>query len=345
MQSLRRDLATAGLVDDGAVRRFPEDVDLALADAFLEIQIAEHESGHFLHRNPSLWTGEAIFSVIALVTREFAPLSVRLPCGGADGGGDPGVSRRRAPRPSRIAGSLASPARNPRRVFRRGSPVRGPSSSMVDRGGGRRVGVAAARAERGLAAAAEAFTDFAAWLERDLAARQASAFLRASRSHLLSRGAHLVGGRRSKLCAGGRRQLDRAIAELDRCAGALAPGGWPRPGNLAERHPSAEDYCRAIEHLASLSRAGWTASVLTWPDFPIRYVASPAVREAAPHLYYLSYQSPAPFDALPELEYVVTPASRACLRPTDRRLRAANDSAIKLNHVVHHGAIGHHVQN
>jgi uncharacterized protein (DUF885 family) len=28
-----------------------------------------------------------------------------------------------------------------------------------------------------------------------------------------------------------------------------------------------------------------------------------------------------------------------------RRLRAANDSVIKLNHVVHHGAIGHHLQN
>ena len=39
------------------------EADLALADAFLEIQIAEHESGHFLHRNPALWTGEAIFGV------------------------------------------------------------------------------------------------------------------------------------------------------------------------------------------------------------------------------------------------------------------------------------------
>jgi uncharacterized protein (DUF885 family) len=28
-----------------------------------------------------------------------------------------------------------------------------------------------------------------------------------------------------------------------------------------------------------------------------------------------------------------------------RRLRAANYSAIKLNHVIHHGALGHHVQN
>ena len=29
----------------------------------------------------------------------------------------------------------------------------------------------------------------------------------------------------------------------------------------------------------------------------------------------------------------------------ERRLRATNDSVIKLNHVVHHGGIGHHVQN
>ena len=58
-----------------ARQAFPDEVDLALADGFLEIQIAEHESGHFAPRgNPSLWTGEAIFGVIALVTRDFAPL-------------------------------------------------------------------------------------------------------------------------------------------------------------------------------------------------------------------------------------------------------------------------------
>ena len=50
-------------------------MDLALADGFLEIQIAEHEGAHFYRGNPALWTGEAIFSVIALVTRDFAPLA------------------------------------------------------------------------------------------------------------------------------------------------------------------------------------------------------------------------------------------------------------------------------
>ena len=88
-------------------------------------------------------------------------------------------------------------------------------------------------------------------------------------------------------------------------------------------------------------------ALLTWPDYPIRYVPQPEwARAAAPHLYFLFYHAPAPFDRLPDHEYLVTPIEPDM--PPDeieRRLRATNDSAIKLNHVVHHGAIGHHVQN
>ena len=78
MSALRRELATAGLVVDADVSGFPLQVDLALADGALEIALAEHHSGHFVHANPSMWTGEAIFGVISLITRDFAPLSVRL---------------------------------------------------------------------------------------------------------------------------------------------------------------------------------------------------------------------------------------------------------------------------
>jgi hypothetical protein len=43
---------------------------------------------------------------------------------------------------------------------------------------------------------------------------------------------------------------------------------------------------------------------------------------------------------------VVTPVDASMERDEqERRLRATNTSVIKLNHVVHHGAIGHHVQN
>jgi uncharacterized protein (DUF885 family) len=55
------------------------------------------------------------------------------------------------------------------------------------------------------------------------------------------------------------------------------------------------------------------------------------VRAAAPAFYFLPYRAPAPFDATPVVDYFV---------PT-----TADDSTIKLNHVVHHGSLGHHVQN
>ena len=42
MQDLRAVLDGAGRVADPQVRAFPEQVDLALADGFLDIQIAEH---------------------------------------------------------------------------------------------------------------------------------------------------------------------------------------------------------------------------------------------------------------------------------------------------------------
>jgi hypothetical protein len=77
LRALRGQLA-ALVPPPGAVPSFPDGVDVTLVDAHLEIAVAEHDSGHFVHRNPSLWTGEAIFGVLSLVTRDFAPLEDRL---------------------------------------------------------------------------------------------------------------------------------------------------------------------------------------------------------------------------------------------------------------------------
>ena len=104
-RSGRRDARAAARLDAaGRVRRrrasaaFPDDVDLALADAFLEIQIAEHEGAHFYRGNPALWTGEAIFSVDRRWSRATSRRSTsgwrprRRACAAI-----PRVSRRRAP--------------------------------------------------------------------------------------------------------------------------------------------------------------------------------------------------------------------------------------------------------
>jgi hypothetical protein len=66
-------------------------------------------------------------------------------------------------------------------------------------------------------------------------------------------------------------------------------------------------------------------------DPPRRWAHQLAPMPRVSALRPIAYHSPAPFDDLPEVEQLVPPG--------------APDSVIKLNHVVHHAAIGHHVQN
>ncbi|TMI85417.1 MAG: DUF885 domain-containing protein, partial [Bacillati bacterium ANGP1] len=126
-----------------------------------------------------------------------------------------------------------------------------------------------------------------------------------------------------------------AQEEIARCEAALAAGAeefgtrtWREAlAQLTGRHPAAERYyARYAEVWEEMRRA--------------------AVAQAAPSLYFLAYRSPAPYDRLPTVDYLVPPVDPEM--PPDeqaRRLRATNDSVIKLNHVIHHGGIGHHVQN
>jgi uncharacterized protein (DUF885 family) len=70
---------------------------------------------------------------------------------------------------------------------------------------------------------------------------------------------------------------------------------------------------------------------LTFPEWPVNFVERPVwARRAAPYLYFLPYRSPAPLDDTP-VDYLVPPGP--------------DDTTIKLNHVIHHGSLGHHVQN
>src|SRR4029079_9825232 len=55
-----------------------EVIDAALATDFLAIQRAENAGGHGVRRNPSMWVGEAAFSLIALMMRAFATVDERI---------------------------------------------------------------------------------------------------------------------------------------------------------------------------------------------------------------------------------------------------------------------------
>jgi uncharacterized protein (DUF885 family) len=125
-------------------------------------------------------------------------------------------------------------------------------------------------------------------------------------------------------------------------ASGLDAAGWEGVRErLARAHPPASGYLATFDAMWRDCRGVVESEDLCpWPDFPIQYRAMPDwARTAAPYLYFLYYRSPSPFDHLPVVDYLVPPAS------DEQGLRATNNSVIKQNHVVHHGGIGHHVQN
>jgi len=317
--------------------------DEALAASFLEVQIAELASDHFQRGNPSLAIAEAAFGIISLVTRPFAPARQRL---------DAVVGRLRAI-PEFLDGAQRSMARNLRDEWRAKALKECDGAQRIVGDGLRRwlasEGLPDDRVRPAADCAAAAIDRFQQWLiSMPRADGDSYAAGREMLDLLIARG-HWCEIGSSALAAAARDSLDRALSDLDRRARAAAPGGWPDVQNrLADRHPTTAGYLAAFQQTWHECRArAVDARLVSWPDYPIRYVPIPPhTRDAAPLLYYLFYRSPAPFDRLPIHEYVVTPIDETMAADEQRRrLRAANDSVIKLNHVVHHGAIGHHVQN
>jgi uncharacterized protein DUF885 len=324
--------------------------DRALAIAFLDVQIAEHESGHFQHANPSLAAGEAIFGTIALMTRPFAPIADRA---------DAAIARMAAV-PAFLEGARRSittgvpdgwrlkclrECEGAERLFRDGV-VRWIAVESIDDIRARHLTNAAAQA----AAAFERFreTCVVSGMSRTVDVPRHDACGPELFDLLLARG-HWCDRPRAALADEARQALGEALEQLHARARAIASGGWPEvQQRLMSAHPTCADYLPAYQRAWDACRERAEAcDLVTWPAYPIRYVPIPIhTRDAAPFLYYLHYRSPAPFDPPAMHDYVVTPIEPDM--PGDeqaRRLGATNTSVIKLNHVVHHGAIGHHVQN
>jgi hypothetical protein len=339
-----------GLRDDAVL------LDAELARANLELRIAETESGFFHDRNPALWTGEAIFGCVSLMIRPFASLEARVPslCARLAAipafladmratitGPIPATWKARAMRECVAAKLLLedgiprwlashAPSTDRHTVIEASSPT---ELAML--------GEAATSAQ-------DAFAKSARWLEESANA-EASAYACGDGllTVLLQRG-HFIDHTPRDLLVRGTRAMHEARARLNE---ALAPfgGSWTAAqAALAADHPGVDEYYQAFERRWREIRDGVVAAdVVTWPHWPIRYVPIPEwARAAQPQLYWLFYRSPAPFDAYSVYDYVVTPVD-AAMPPEQQASRLAvwNNSAITLNHVVHHGGVGHHLQN
>ncbi|HUQ80841.1 MAG TPA: DUF885 family protein [Gemmatimonadaceae bacterium] len=323
-----------------AFRSNPDLLDAELARAFLDVQRAENASMHGPRGNPALWTGEAIFSIIALMIRDFAPVE------------------------SRVCTAMERLQRIPEAFARlHGRAPQSWVAKAVRECDGANV-LLSSGIERWLADATLPHDD--AQRTRRLAAQTHAAF-RALASQLdsmpkapesamscgpdlfdllLSRG-HFCTRSRADLLADAKDRFEAARAELDVLARSVA-GSWADAQiQLAADRPTPDEYFPAFERMWLACReTAERENVISWPDgWPIRYAPYPAwTADAAPYLYYLHYRSPAPFDPVAPYDYVVPPLP-SDPEEADQHLRVWNHSTIKLNHVVHHGGIGHHVQN
>lgn len=342
MRQLRDRLSSEHLPTSNAatLRADVDALDAELARRFLEIQLGENERAHGIRGNPSLWTGEAIFAVISLMIRDFAPVGQRM--------------RNAASRLDAIPAFLDAARETmtfdpPAAWTAKAQRECDGAAVLLSRGIEKWVAAnepsrdTAVQLRQGAMRAARAFSEFSSWLAPRPTAPDSAMSVGASRYDFLLERGHWCPESRESLLERARRELPEARTRLVEEATAAA-GSWPAvQESLAAKHPAPDDYLASFDRVwracRSLSEA---KELVTWGDWPIRYVTYPEwTAEAAPFLYYLFYRSPAPLDRFDVYDYVVPALPSAA----EQHLRSWNDSVIKLNHVVHHGAIGHHVQN
>ena len=339
---MRRRLADAGLGvlhSDELKARDWRAIDGALADAVLEVQLAEDESLHFVRGNPSIAIGEALFSLVSLAGGSATPIEHRV---------EAAVSRLRAfpdflHGARRTLGEGALPAAWRDKAIRE---CEGGLLLLADLAGWP-VGAGAPLALcRDLQAASTHAAAAVDWFRSYLAGRESAPDNRYVAGHgllsLLLRRGHWCDVPLERLQHEARAALER---ESQHFRDALQDEDWPTvTARLASTHPDSDDVLHAA-HSAWQECRMLAADEVTWPAAALPYEPTPEwARRAAPYLYYLPYRSPAPLDnGIGRYDVQLPWAMDAAAR--DAFARLWNRSAIKLNHVAHHGALGHHVQN
>ena len=324
-----------------------EEIDRTLAAGYLRTQLWEYGSDHFHRGNPSLYAGEAVFGVIGLFLTDYGPIEERTAAS---------IERMEA-----IPQFLAQAAANVRRAPLAWSErtIDECDGALALFGDGMDVLIQdeigaesdlAPALRRAADTARVAFAKYQDYVRTELSTNPSEEVACSAEAFdLMMRYGHFVDASQEEIVAYAEEALSEADAYLEAHAADFGAASVDDAlGRLAELHPDAgEYYARYDELWEACRRTAIEQDLVTWPDFPIEYVPRPRwTRAAAPHLYFLFYRSPAAVNRPPIHKYLVSPLDEsASAQEQERFLRSNNDSVIKLNHVVHHGGIGHHVQN
>jgi uncharacterized protein (DUF885 family) len=318
-------------------------VDRKLASGMLAIEEWEQTGDHMWRGNPSLVVGEAVFGVMSLFLRDFAPLGPRV---------EAAIARLYAiPILLEQARSTirSAPLAWTQRALRECDGTLAFLNNGIDQLITER-GIVDERLRQAADRAAESTAEYRAYLRDELRTRPAeSAGCGEEALQLLIRQGHQLDLDPTQIEEQAWETLRATEIRLDQMAKELGETDWRDAlERLADDHPTADEYeLRYGEVWDDAQRAAIEHDLLSWPDYPIRYVPRPVwTRRAAPYLYFLFYRAPAAFDQVPIVDYLVAPLDQdAPAGEQEQFLRANNQSVIKLNHVVHHGGVGHHVQN
>ncbi len=318
-------------------------LDRKLADGYLRTQLWEFGSQHFQRGNPCLYTGEAVFSVISLFLTDYAPVSERVSAAIDRMNGIPVLlaqaqaNLRHAPGAwveqaiEECAGALA--------FFNQGIDQLIQDDQITD-----------INFKKAAAIASGAFREYQAFLENDLRQNVTHDYACGEEAYqLMMRYGHFIDIDLDDYVAYAEQQIAEAGAYLNAHASDFGVETAAEAlSKLADIHPTVDQYYQRFGELWQACRElAEKKQLVSWPEFPIEYVPQPVwARAAAPHLYFLPYRCPAAFNRPAVHHYLVPPIDPSMpAEKQEKMLRMVNDSVIKSNHVIHHGSIGHHIQN
>lgn len=324
-----------------------EEIDAELAINFLLIQLEELKGRHFQRGNPAVYSSEAIFGLISLCLREFGPRSEALVS----------MMSRMKEIPALLDQGISNVTSAPKEWTNEAIRQCDGAIRFLDNG----VKILAAEWNipgpntqifDSAAIALNAFKEYRDYLSQELLFHEREEYGCGSSffNTLLCRGHAVEEMDIEKLEKYGRERVAEQKDELWKATLKIRrDGNWEQViSDLSKLHPTADTILMSCQECwAECRHVAIEKDLVVWPDYPLFYkFIDPYFVEAAPYLYFLFYRSPAPYDNAKTNYYLVTPVDRS-LPPEEleQKLRAISYSTIKHNHVVHHGAIGHHLQN
>ncbi len=276
-----------------------------MAEGYLRVQLWEFGSKHFQQGNPAVYTSEAVFGPLALLLRGGTPLAGRL---------DAAYGRF-----ERIPQFLEQARENVPQA-----PRRWIEKAIEECIGGVKFatgGVPMFLAEHGVeheklvaaaARAGQAFEEYRSYLRDEMLPNALDDGYGSGQEglDLAIRDGHHLEMTAAEIVDYARGVMEESRTELENGAAAFGGGDWQQIlGQLADSHPSAEEYRGAFQQVWDAAReSAIEQELVTWPDYPIRYVERyPWVRSAAPHLYFLFYRAPSAFNQVDVVDYLVMP--------------------------------------